>query len=99
MFKKRFHFTLLLCQVEREKRENTILDFEIKIFILPLLLSDECLQAKEQIKMQDLDFQIHVFPIYPHTNRHPFVSQEFCYLHPNPRLPHMVNKVKLHYCQ
>lgn len=55
------------------KRENTILDFEIKIFILPLLLSEECLQAKEQTKMQDLvDFQTHVFPTYPHTNRHPF---------------------------
>lgn len=46
-----FHFALLLCQIEREKRENTVLYFEIKFFILPHLLLEECLQAKEQIKM------------------------------------------------
>ena len=59
----------------KEKEKSTILDFEIRIFVLPLLQSEEWLQAKEQLKLQDSDFQTHVFPTYPHTNRHPFVSR------------------------
>lgn len=54
----------------REKKEKrTILDFEIKIFILPLLLSEECVQSKEQFKKQDADFQTHVFPTHPPTHK------------------------------
>lgn len=96
------HFIFSLLHLEREKRTNHF-RFWINFTYLISLADRKMSSGKWTIKNARPRVSNSWFPTNTYTYSFFFLSffvrQESYYLHPNPRLPHMVNKVKLHYCQ